>query len=152
MLLPPTRSGRLGLPSPVSNGPPGRTRVLDIAERDLASFRGVGYRLADQHFAGPRVIGHAGGEIHRLAEVVALLGRRERAELGLPADHFVIPSWWSRAITSHAHPATALVNQTEISRLCSPLEHRRPTPTGTEAHEMTPDDALAQIGAWREQP
>ena len=38
-----------------------------------SSVRGVGDRLGDQHLAGPRVVGDARGEVHGLAEVVALL-------------------------------------------------------------------------------
>src|SRR6266702_2485222 len=45
----------------------------DVPERDPVLLRGVGYGLADQHLAGPRVVGDARSQVHGLAEVVALL-------------------------------------------------------------------------------
>ena len=57
----------------------------DVAEREPFLLRSVRHRLADEHLALPRVLGDARGDVHGLAEVVALLEEdrpRVQADVG----------------------------------------------------------------------
>ena len=57
----------------------------DILERDPLLLRGVGYGLANQYLALPRIVGYARSEVHGLAEVIALLEEdwpRVQADVG----------------------------------------------------------------------
>src|SRR5262245_29083574 len=55
--------------------------VADLREHDPLPLRRVGHGAADQHLALPRVVGDPRGQVHGLAEVVALLEQdRPRGE------------------------------------------------------------------------
>ena len=75
----------------------------DVHEVDPVLRAGVSYRLADQHLAGPRVIGDARAEVDGLTEVIACL---EQDRPGVEAD--VMPS----VVSHHTSPDPAAPNVT----------------------------------------